>query len=375
MNPINNNVLVTDATGSNAIRLKELAWVSGFGAAAVEPLRIVPLEQVRERWSELAASHPAATLYHSAAWAEVLARAYGFRILVAMAERGGKIAAGCLLSPSKIPFAGRFIGLPFSDSASPLGVDDDATLALLDGLASAARVHASFEIRGIAAPPPWQTSDCFLQWSLDIARSFSALERGADRNFRRQVRRAAAQAVLVESGEGEGLLRRFYRLQLETRRRLGVPPQPWRFFALVHEVFAEAGAVEIWMASRDRCDLAGVVVLRERDKLYAKWSARASRDVGGASHLVFFSILEHYAGKATSLDLGRTDARNTGLIRFKEEMGATASVLPYSYFPRMPRRVSAEEPDRAASALAKVWRRLPLPFTRAIGATTYGYLA
>lgn len=354
---------------------KALQFTVALKPAASDLVRIVPLEQARESWNALVESHPEATLYHSAAWVEVLARAYGFRILLASAERGGKITAGCLLSPSKIPFAGRFIGLPFSDSAAPLGVDDDAVRALLDGLAGAARPNANFEIRGIAAPAPWQTGDCFRQWSIEIARPFAALERAADRNFRRQVRRAAAQAVLIESGEGEGLLRRFYNLQLETRRRLGVPPQPWRFFALVHEVFAERRAIEIWLASRDGCDLAGVVVLRERNKLYAKWSARSSQDVGGASHLVFFSMLEHYAGKAAILDLGRTDARNRGLMRFKEEMGAAAAVLPYSYFPRMPRRVSAEEPDRAGGALARVWRRLPLPFTRAIGATTYGYFA
>jgi hypothetical protein len=360
---------------SSAARLKASRWTARLDAAAVEPVRIVPVEQARERWRQLAASHPGATLYHSAAWAEVLGRAYGFSILLAMVERGGKIAAGCLLSPSKIPFAGRFIGLPFSDSAAPLGADSGATRALLDGLAGAARTHANFEIRGIAAPAPWQTSDCFRQWSVDIARPFSAIERGADRNFRRQVRRAMAQAIGVESGDGEALLRRFYRLQLETRRRLGVPPQPWRFFTLVHEVFAKARALEVWIASREGRDLAGVVVLRDGDKLYAKWSARASHSVDGASHLVFFAILEHYAGKAALLDLGRTDARNAGLMRFKEEMGATVSVLPYSYFPRMPRRASAEAPDRAAGTLARVWRHLPLPFTRAIGATAYGFLA
>lgn len=356
----------------NAAGFDAAAPVSG---AAFEPVRIVPLEQDEHRWRELAAVHPAATLYHGAAWLEVLRRSYGFQILVAMVERGGKIAAGCLLSSSKVPFAGRFIGLPFSDCAAPLAVDGEATGAMLDGLAAAARRHASFEIRGVAAAAPWQTVDCFRQWSIDIARPFSAIERGADRNFRRQVRRALAQGITVEAGDSAAMLRRFYRLQLETRRRLGVPPQPWRFFAQVHEVFAALGALEVWIATRDGRDLAGVVVLRDRDQLYAKWSARTSHGADGASHLVFFSMLERYAGNAALLDLGRTDARNAGLMRFKEEMGAASAALPYSYFPRAPRRPSAEETDRAAGALARVWRRLPLGFTRAIGAAAYGYFA
>ena len=49
--------------------------------------------------------------------------------------------------------------------------------------------------------------------------------------------------------------------------------------------------------------------------------------------------------------------------------------LPYSYFPRTPRHTSAEDPDRATSALTRIWRRLPLPVTRAVGAIGYRYLA
>jgi hypothetical protein len=56
-------------------------------------------------------------------------------------------------------------------------------------------------------------------------------------------------------------------------------------------------------------------------------------------------------------------------------MGATSEPLPYSYLPRAPRHASAEDPDRSTGALARIWRRLPLPVTRAVGALAYGYLA
>jgi hypothetical protein len=359
------------AGGRTVDRLKTDGWM----AAAVGRVALVPFDQAQQRWGTFATSHPEAQLYHGAEWVEVLARAYGFRTLVATVERAGVIAAGCLMSPSKIPFAGRFIGLPFSDSAGVLSIDNDAKETLLDGLAHTKRKHATFEIRGTAAPAPWQMTDCFREWSIDTARPFSTIERGADRNFRRQVRRAMTQAIKVESGDSKALLRRFYRLQLETRRRLGVPPQPMRFFDLIHEVFTRKRALEIWLAMRDGHDLAGVVVLRSGDKLYAKWSARASQGADGASHLVFLSILEHHAGKAALLDLGRTDARNKGLMRFKEEMGATASVLPYSYFPRLPRRISAETLEGGVGSIARIWRHLPLSITRVVGATTYGFFA
>jgi hypothetical protein len=354
----------------NASKLR--ADTAGLGREAV--IRIAPLAQVRERWKEFTESSPGATLYHRAAWTEALRRAYGFRILAATIERDQEIAAGCLLARSRIPFVTRVVGLPFSDSCAPLGADDDAVRGLLVGLTQAARIRGNIEIRGIEAPSPWRTIDCFLEWSLDLARPFSEIQRTADRNFRRQVRRAVEDGFRIDSGDSEEMLGRFYRLQLQTRRRLGVPPQPLRFFALVREEFARTFDFEVWLASRGGIDHASVVLLRDGATLYAKWSARALHGADGASHLVFFSMLEHYAGKAAAFDLGRTDVRNTGLARFKTEMGAVPSRLPYSYFPDLRHALSAESPDRSAGLFAQIWRRLPLAITRAIGATAYRFL-
>jgi hypothetical protein len=349
------------------------------GASDDEPspmgVTIRPLAEAFDQWKQLGEATGNATLFHTPAWAQVLRRAYGFRVFAATLESDGKVLAGCLLSRTKNPFTRRVVGLPFSDSCAPLGVNEDATAALMRGLAAHPRLGGSLEIRGIKALAPWQTVDSFEQWSLDLARPFTEVQRAADRNFRRQVKRAASEAFRIENGDSVAMLRRFYAIQLETRRRLGLPPQPLRFFSLVREVFAQSQGLEIWLASSAGRDQAAVVVLRDGPTLYAKWSARPAEGAAGASHLLFFSILEHHAGKAASLDLGRTDARNTGLVRFKAEMGAVPASLPYSYFPRTPRRTSAEDPDRATSALTRVWQRLPLPVTRAVGAIAYRYLA
>lgn len=353
------------------------ALMDGIGDTDPPPLGVTirPLADALDQWKQLSEATGNATLFHRPGWAEVLRRAYGFRVFVATLERHGKVLAGCLLSRTKNPFAHHVVGLPFSDSCSPLGVDDDATAALMRGLAAEPRLGGNLEIRGIKAPAPWQTVDNFEQWSLDLARPFAEVQREADRNFRRQVKRAASEAFRIDTGDSAAMLRRFYAIQLETRRRLGVPPQPLRFFSLVREVFAQSHGLEVWLASCAGRDQAAVVLLRDGPTLYAKWSARAIESAAGASHLLFFSILEHHADKAASLDLGRTDARNTGLARFKAEMGAAPAPLPYSYFPRTPRRTSAEDPDRATSTLVRIWRRLPLPVTRAVGAIAYRYLA
>lgn len=269
----------------------------------------------------------------------------------------------------------RVISLPFSDTCPPLGVSERARTELIRGLAKDRRVGANVELRGVRAPAPWTAIDCFEQWSLNLARPFAEIQRRADRNFRRQAKHAAAAALKVENGASPAMLERFYRIQLQTRRRLGVPPQPMRFFTAVHKVFAKIDGIEIWLATSNGRDHAGVVLLRDGDRLYAKWSARAADSLPGSAHLLFLSILEHHAETASLLDLGRTDARNTGLSRFKAEMGASSAPLPYSYLPNPPHIVSAEAPGQSDRAIARVWRRLPIPITRAVGAIAYRYLA
>jgi len=201
-----------------------------------------------------------------------------------------------------------------------------------------------------------------------------AIEKGLRGNFRRNLRRAAGLHVSIERGSQAKHIERFYALQLDTRRRLGVPPQPIKMYRLLRQLFPE-DSLEVWLASHKGRDEAGVIVLRYRDRIYYKWGARLVPAVTGINHRLFWSLIEEFAGKASSLDLGRADIRNEGLSRFKRELGATPDLMPYSYFPRAPHHASAEVLSGPRKFLSRVWQHLPLPATRALGAAFYGYLA
>ena len=253
-------------------------------------------------------------------------------------------------------------------------MNDSARDSLLSRLA-VIQNRPRLEIRGAAAVYPWNVLDHFQRWTLDLSRPFSAIEKAADREVRRHLRRAREAGVSVECSRGAEAMDCFFNLQLESRRRLGVPSQPLKFFRTVHEVFAQRDSIEVWFALHQGKRIAAVVVLRDGDDLHAKWSARAAGSPDGASHLIFMSIAEHHAEHASSLDFGRTDSRNRGLSRFKRELGATATDLPYSYFPQMPNVTSAENLTGVWQTASRVWRNLPLPVARVLNNVTYRYLA
>jgi GNAT acetyltransferase-like protein len=333
-----------------------------------------PFSASRGVWTRLVDSSPGATVYHSDSWLESLTRCYGVRLSLATIVHGSDVLAGCVLARSKNPLARRSISLPFSDYCQPLARDGAATNSLMEHLASDPSLRAGCEIRGVAGSSPWKTLDCFADWTLNLKRPLRLIERGLHGNFRRNLRRASRMSVQIEHGHELEHIERFYSLQLETRRHLGVPPQPLRTFKIVRDIFARLGGIEVWLASHGGTDAAALVMLRFRDRLYYKWGARRLSAPAGINHLLFWSLIEETAGKIDTLDLGRTDIRNEGLSRFKQQMGASKVPLPYAYFPKAPRHASAEVMSGARRIMSRLWRHLPLPATRVLGAAFYGFL-
>lgn len=337
---------------------------------------IQPFAQIRAEWAALADSCPEATLYQRNQWLTGLMRVYGLEFKAAtLRDRRGHLTAACLLARRKSRFVRRWTSLPCSDSSPPLAQDDDARKQLLGEIArSSLAFQGLVEIRGWDAPAPWRKADCFADWRLDLDRPWSAIKREMDSNFRRQLTRGLERSFEIEVDRGLGALRRFYRLTLETRHRLGVPAQPWSFFRSIFEAFESNGDLEIWTVSQRGQAIASAVIIRDGQDVHYKWSARRDPTSPGASHCLLASILEKYAQDFRCMHLGRTDIRNVGLNRFKKETGAKPEALPYSFLPAVPSNVSSEVLGGYQLLLSRAWRQLPLPVTRLLGSALYRYL-
>jgi hypothetical protein len=342
------------------------------GGAHVVSLQLRPFNEHQALWRDLVSVSAEATLFHRDSWIRLLARAYSLSLWIATLNEDGKIAAGCVFA--RAPLSRRFVALPFSDACAPLTREPEAVGSLLNALITGDESPCSYEIRGIGGPAPWQTGECFVNWRLRLDSSLGKLEQGLAPNFRRNLRRASRHAVSIERGSSIELLKRFYSMQLQSRRRLGLPPQPWRFFKFAQEIFAAEGNFEVWIARIGGEDIASAVFLRDGEVMHYKWGARRADDQSSANHLLFWNAVEEFSSRVRMLDLGRTDVRNQGLMRFKREVGASATPLPSAFYPRAPRRVSAEALTGGFAIAAKVWRRMPIFATALAGRFAYRFL-
>lgn len=337
-------------------------------------VRIRPFSQAGETWRRLLSTAANPTLYHSEAWIELLSRAYKFPLSLVTVDRGAETSAACVLARSHNPFVRRFVSLPFSDCCPPLATDDGAASDLLDVLAAHASPREVYEIRGIASQNPWQSVECYTQWNLALDRPLKSIEQGLALNFRRNLRQASREPISIEHDSAIENVRRFYSLQLQNRRRLGLPPQPWSFFKLAREIFAPRKEFDVWLARERGEDVAGAVFLRSRDVVSFKWGARRPDRRSKANHLLLWRAIEHFSTNCRSLDLGRADIRNHGLSRFKAEIGAKPDPLPYAFYPRRPAQISAEVLTGPGKAMARMWARMPLVATRLAASAVYRFL-
>jgi len=335
---------------------------------------IGPYAEACERWRIAVRNSPAATLYHDPRWIDALRDSYRLPILVArMALPEGEEAL-CVMARPRLRFKDRLVALPFSDACPPLAPCAPAAQALLRGLVEMPGA-AALEVRGLSAPAPWRVVSTFSLWELNVNRPLARLRQGFTVNFRRNLKKAAKNGVEFEVGDSPALIARFFALHFNSRHHQGLPAQPHRFFRLLGERFRPARAIEIWIATRGGQDVAAVLLLQAGKRLYYKWAAREPGENLGASHLLLWHIVERAANEFEVLDLGRADVRNAGLSRFKSELGAAASRLPYSFAPDAPRNISSERLIGARLVISQAWRRLPAAIARRLGGAIYGLLS
>jgi Acetyltransferase (GNAT) domain len=334
----------------------------------------MPFEEGRVTWTAMVGECANAALYHQPAWVDLLSAAYGFSPFLTILEEQGRVVAACVLARTKSPFGRRIVSLPFSDFCPPLALNDEAATRLMKALTH----HMSgavLEIRGIKYAPEWASHEHFALVTLCLNRGLKEIERGLSVNFRRNLRRAMRENITVSHSNTKDELRRFYRLQILTRRKFGLPAQPWRFFNLAHKMLASPCALDVWIARRGGREVSSAVLLRAGEKVYYKWGARLPGDDSRANHLLLWNAIEEYRSLANSFDLGRTDTRNHGLLRFKMELGGTIAPLAYSYYPYAPSDVSPEALSGVRKSVSVIWSNLPIMVTRVLGRAFYRYLA
>jgi hypothetical protein len=299
------------------------------------------------RWEDLVASHPDASVFHQLGWLKALAVTYDYRPIVLTSTPPEKqLYDGIVFCKIKSRITGnRMVSVPFADHTEPLLNSTTDSCAITEWMQMECRQHnwKYIELRPliweVQPDCPLGVSQSFWSHTLNLTPSIEQLFHDLHKScIQRRIRRAEHERLSYEKGCSEELLNDFYRLMMITRRRHQLLPQPRAWFQNLLECMSPNA--KIWLARKDGIPIAAILTLRHRRTVVYKYGCSDERfhSLAGMPFLFWKLIEESKMTGAEQLDLGRTDLDNEGLIEFKDRFGTTRRRLTYLRYSESLRR-------------------------------------
>ncbi len=285
------------------------------------------------RWAAFLARHPQASVFHSAAWLQALRCTYDYKPWVfTTAAPSQDLTNGIVVCWVKSPLTGkRLVSIPFADHCQPLLQSSDDLYDLLYGLEQVCRdtEQKYLELRllpllndHLEARAGYWISDAFYVHVLSLQSEVDHLFKNLHAScIRRLIRRAEREELTYEAGRSNALLDKFYALQILTRRRHGLPPQPKVWFRNLIQSLGEQ--LTIAVASKDDRPVAATVTLDFEGVHTYKYGCSDPRyyHLGGMISLLWQAICRAKSEGAKMFDLGSSAQSQTGLVQFKDRWG------------------------------------------------------
>jgi hypothetical protein len=357
-----------------SVRAPALEEASAPPAFAV----VDPLTQAG--WDAMVAAHSQGSIFLSSAWTGVLADTYGFKPRYFALIQQGKLRGLFPLMEVR-DMLGRRSGvcLPFTDECAPILPEGNTGETFLGSVLDFARSRGwrRLEWRGGGALfGAGQPSVRYYTHSIDLGHDMAAALSHFSPAAQRAVRKAEAAGVEVRVSDSLEAVGRYYALHCLTRRRHGLPPQPYAFFGHIHRRIIAPGLGFVAEALHRGIPVASAVFFTfGRKAIYKFGASDRDRQELRANNLVFEKAIERLIHLGVEgLSLGRTSLDNEGLRRFKNGLGAAETTL--ECFQLNPAKLEyLPGRDEATGWHNEIFRRMPLWLSRLAGSLIYRYAA
>jgi len=330
-------------------------------------------------WDERLTEFPDHSSFHTRAWARVLHEAYGYHPHYFVFNNDGAPAGIVPLMEIRSMLTGaRGVCLPFSDLCEPLLRPGLHPQDVLDVLFTHGKKRgwSEIEFRGgelpieVAYPCSW-----YYRHRLEIPKSDAAYLSRLAHSTRNNLKKAQNSGVRVQRGNSPDFMEEFFRLNLITRKKHGLPPQPLEFFRKVQKYIMEEKKGSIFIARHGSESLSAVLCLECDGNALLKYAATRGTLLNlRPNNYLIWEIFKTYRNDGFRvMDFGRTDSPNDGLRRFKMGWDLEETLISY-YRCDLTGRRSSSRPLYSIGLLRGVFRVMPIPILRLFGKLLYKHI-
>ncbi len=290
-------------------------------------------------------------IFHHPSWFSVLSKSYGFdvRVIGHSGEDGGekkedrsqKSEVNLQASVEVgIPFVvkkNKYISLPFSDFVSLLNSKEEIDTIISGIIKSNPKVE--IEIRDKYAGNRFESELIGYKHLLFLTNNedeiFDSFKKTQVQQPIHKALRDGLTAVIKTDYES---VTNFYNLHLLTRKKLGVPIQPKKFFYhLWNEIINKGMGYVVLVRLNEKVISSGIFIGFNKILTY-KFSASHPDYLNyRPNNLMLWTGIQEAKKRGFEIfDFGRTDLETEGLRKFKQGWGTVEEPLYYSYYPKAP---------------------------------------
>lgn len=317
-----------------------------------------------ESWDRFVGQHPAGSICQTTHWRDVLEESFPHmdgRFLALRDDKNGAIVAGLAVYAVRSWMLGdRLVSVPFASCVGPVATEPGHVGALVEYLEDY-RQQANLrwlEVRLNRTPAAALSKGgietrSFKHNYLPLATDTGALFKKFSRSCVRScIQKSDREEVKLRMGGSPADWDAFYHLHMDTRRRLGLPVMPRRFFSAMARHLPPA-SLFMHVAEKNGRILAVGLSLVFNGTWQLEWVGDSpdGREVGAGQRLYWTAIQEAAARGFHTFSFGRTAATNAGLLAYKRHWGTTEEDIPIYYWGRYPGRGAT--PERRSRHLAQ----------------------
>jgi FemAB-related protein (PEP-CTERM system-associated) len=323
-----------------------------------------------EEWNRYVESNPAASLYHRAEWQALIKETFGHSgYYFSARDKTGNITGVLPLIRLRSRLFGDFmVSMPYFNYGGAVADHPLIEQHLMEAAAQqGARIgvsHIEFRDDTPRRELPARTEK--VNMILRLPDNQDELWQSFTPKLRAQIRRPQRENPQVLMG-GVEYLDDFYAVFSRNMRDLGTPVYSRTFFRNILDSFPDTSQlIVVRLADRP---VAAAFLIGHRDTLEIPWASTLS-DVNRLSinMLLYWETLKYAIKQGyRNFDFGRS-SKDSGTYRFKQQWGAQPRPLYWHYWQASGDTLPSLNPDNPRYALAiKVWQRLPLTVTTALG--------
>lgn len=339
------------------------------------------------RWNDFVEKHPFGCIFHHSAWKEVLEKTFPqLKSFYFIAEDSDAFIR------SAIPFfwvnswitGSRLVSLPFSLYCDPLVETQEVFNLLINAVMEKQRqINAGFIVIRTRFVERFFTNMNFKQFigyknhTLSLTPSLETIKRSFHRScVRQRINRAEQSNITLSRARSESDVKCFYELYCMTRKKIGLPPQPYRFYQNMWEILYPRNMLGILIAKYQDQPVSSLLFLKYKQRVHAEYMGTDDNFLDHSPNILLFwkAIQQAKAEGYRFFDFGGSAINNLDLITFKRRWGTVEEDISHYYFPSIKGLSSEVEESTKYKLLTKLSPKLPDRFFKWAGQVLYRHL-